>query len=277
MTFLEKLDQLMAREHLNRRTLSRKAGIPYTTIDNWYQRGYEGLKLSTAGKLADFFGTTADYFLREELTDPNYGKAAGFQVDFPESSPSPKVPDTGRLRQKRGRRRAGRGIRPHDPHLPAGGAGLGDLHPSVRPGGLRRHRRAAGGLHLHHQAGDPHPAGTGKRRLLPAGQRRTAWNPPIRDGDIVFVQRVENGESAGGRSGHFQPQRRVDTSSSWAIEQLVSFNPQVSSHCHRDLTTGWSVRAGCWESCNGCWACGNGTVSLPTHMQICRLSNAESC
>ena len=68
MTFLEKLEALLAREHLNRRTLSLKTGIPYTTIDNWYKRSYEGLKLSTAGKLASFFGTTTDYFLREELT-----------------------------------------------------------------------------------------------------------------------------------------------------------------------------------------------------------------
>ena len=84
MTFLEKLDLLMERDHLNRRALSRKAGIPYNTIDNWYKRGYEGLKLSTAGKLAEFFGTTTDFFLREELRDPDYGKTAGFQVDFPE-------------------------------------------------------------------------------------------------------------------------------------------------------------------------------------------------
>ena len=33
MTFLEKLEALLAREHLNRRTLSLKTGIPYTTID----------------------------------------------------------------------------------------------------------------------------------------------------------------------------------------------------------------------------------------------------
>lgn len=84
MTFLEKLDRLLEQRHLNRRSLSQKAGIPYTTIDNWYKRGYEGLKLSTVGKLADFFGTTTDYFLREELTDPEYSKTQGFQVDFEE-------------------------------------------------------------------------------------------------------------------------------------------------------------------------------------------------
>ncbi len=74
MTFLEKLDFLMKRDGLNRRNLSRGSGIPYTTIDNWYKRGYEGLQLSTAGKLADYFHTTTDFFLRDDLTDPNYAK-----------------------------------------------------------------------------------------------------------------------------------------------------------------------------------------------------------
>ena len=84
MTFLEKLDFFLQREHLNRRGLSQKTGIPYTTIDNWYNRGYEGLRLSTAGRLAEFFGTTTDFLLRDDLTDPDYGKALGFQVDFGE-------------------------------------------------------------------------------------------------------------------------------------------------------------------------------------------------
>lgn len=84
MTFLEKLDALMKRRGLNKRMLSIQAGIPYTTIDNWYKRGYEGLKLSTAGKLAEFFNTTTDFFLRENLTDPNYGKTLGFHVEYAE-------------------------------------------------------------------------------------------------------------------------------------------------------------------------------------------------
>ena len=33
--FLDKLDFLMEQKHLNKRTLSLKSGIPYTTIDNW--------------------------------------------------------------------------------------------------------------------------------------------------------------------------------------------------------------------------------------------------
>ena len=50
MNFLEKLDFLMEKYELNKRTLSQKSDIPYTTIDAWYKKGYEGLKLTTLRK-----------------------------------------------------------------------------------------------------------------------------------------------------------------------------------------------------------------------------------
>ena len=46
MNFLEKLDFLMERYGLNKSTLSQKNEIPYTTIDGWYKKGYEGLKIN---------------------------------------------------------------------------------------------------------------------------------------------------------------------------------------------------------------------------------------
>lgn len=42
MTFLDKLDNLMHERGLNKNTLSKACGIPYTTIDGWYKKGYEG-------------------------------------------------------------------------------------------------------------------------------------------------------------------------------------------------------------------------------------------
>lgn len=84
MNFLEKLNFLMNRYALNKRTLSQKSKIPYTTIDNWYKRGYEGLKIPTLCKLSDFFNTTLDYWVVEEITDPNYGKSSGFKVEYEE-------------------------------------------------------------------------------------------------------------------------------------------------------------------------------------------------
>ena len=84
MNFLEKLDFLMDRFSLNKRSLSINSDIPYTTIDNWYKRGYEGLKLPTLRKLAEYFNTTLDYWILDEITDPNYGKSSGFKVEYNE-------------------------------------------------------------------------------------------------------------------------------------------------------------------------------------------------
>lgn len=84
MDFLEKLDYLMSKHNLNKNSLSRECDIPYTTIDNWYKRGYEGLKLPTLRKLADFFNTGLDYWARDEIINSEYGKTAGFEFEFAE-------------------------------------------------------------------------------------------------------------------------------------------------------------------------------------------------
>lgn len=86
MTFLEKLDSLMKEKGLNKNTLSAGSGIPYTTIDSFYKKGYENTKLSTVQKLAEYFDTTIDYLMREEITDPDFGKTFGFSVSFPEKT-----------------------------------------------------------------------------------------------------------------------------------------------------------------------------------------------
>lgn len=70
MDFLEKINYLMEKHHLNKSTLSKACNIPYTTIDGWYKRGYEGLKLPTLKKLSDFFNVSLDYWADNELTEP---------------------------------------------------------------------------------------------------------------------------------------------------------------------------------------------------------------
>ncbi len=67
MDFLEKLNYLMEKNHLNKSTLSKACNIPYTTIDGWYKKGYEGLKLTTLRKLAEYFGTSLDYWASETM------------------------------------------------------------------------------------------------------------------------------------------------------------------------------------------------------------------
>ncbi len=70
MTFLEKLDYLMAKNHLNKRNVSQGSGIPYSTIDGFYKQGYNNIKLSTFRKLCDFFGVTMDSMVRDEVELP---------------------------------------------------------------------------------------------------------------------------------------------------------------------------------------------------------------
>ena len=70
MDFLEKLDFLMDKHNLNKSTLSKSCDIPYTTIDGWYKRGYEGLKLPTLKKLSNYFGTSLDYWADDNLIEP---------------------------------------------------------------------------------------------------------------------------------------------------------------------------------------------------------------
>lgn len=70
MDFLEKLNYLMEKNHLNKSTLSKACNIPYTTIDGWYKKGYEGLKLTTLRKLAEYFGTSLDYWASESNESP---------------------------------------------------------------------------------------------------------------------------------------------------------------------------------------------------------------
>ena len=62
MDFLEKLDYLMLQNNLNKSTLSKNCGIPYTTIDGWYKKGYEGLKLTTLRKLSEYFNLSLDFW-----------------------------------------------------------------------------------------------------------------------------------------------------------------------------------------------------------------------
>lgn len=63
VNFLDKLNDLMCKNSLNKSTLAKACGIPYTTIDGWYKKGYEGLKLITLRKLSSYFGTSLDYWV----------------------------------------------------------------------------------------------------------------------------------------------------------------------------------------------------------------------
>ncbi|MDE7445923.1 MAG: helix-turn-helix transcriptional regulator [Lachnospiraceae bacterium] len=67
MNFLDKLDILMKKNNLNKKRLSEKSGIPYSTIDSFYKQSYNNIKLSTFKKVCDYFGITMDSMARDEL------------------------------------------------------------------------------------------------------------------------------------------------------------------------------------------------------------------
>lgn len=60
MNFTDKLSKLIKDKNLNRKKFSDLSGIPYSTIDNWYKRGYDNMSISTLRALCAFFGVTMD-------------------------------------------------------------------------------------------------------------------------------------------------------------------------------------------------------------------------
>lgn len=60
MTLTENIDNLTSKKGINKSILSKESGIPYTTIDGIYKKGYENVKLSTIRKISEYFGITLD-------------------------------------------------------------------------------------------------------------------------------------------------------------------------------------------------------------------------
>ena len=65
----EKLDLLMREQCITKHELSRRSGIPYTTIINFYKSGTDNTKLSTLLRLAKYFHVTLDYIADDDVED----------------------------------------------------------------------------------------------------------------------------------------------------------------------------------------------------------------
>ena len=74
MRMTEKLDRLMQMRGINKAELSRRTGIPYTTIASLYDKGYENIKLANLIKLARFFGVSLEF-----LSDDNIDFGKGME------------------------------------------------------------------------------------------------------------------------------------------------------------------------------------------------------
>lgn len=70
MSFLSKLENLMSDNGIeNISQLSRETGLPYTTIDGFYKKGTENIKLSTLRKLANYFNCSLDFLVDDNIAN----------------------------------------------------------------------------------------------------------------------------------------------------------------------------------------------------------------
>jgi len=81
MNFLEKLDYLMKKKGLNKSKLSKLSGVPYTTIDGFYKKGYENTKISTIQKIALALDVSLDYLADDSISDEHFQPKV-LRVDF---------------------------------------------------------------------------------------------------------------------------------------------------------------------------------------------------
>ena len=71
------LEKLMKLHNLNKHSFSQQANIPYKTIDNFWKKGCDNIKLTTLRKIADFFNVSLDYLVfgnENKLTNSKYNK-----------------------------------------------------------------------------------------------------------------------------------------------------------------------------------------------------------
>ena len=87
MDLLERLSRIMEENGENVATLARKAGMPYTTLDGLFKRGWERAQISTIMKISEYLGISVDYLIygSEGLSDRAQKIAAKFDVLSEES------------------------------------------------------------------------------------------------------------------------------------------------------------------------------------------------
>ncbi len=74
MNMIEKIQLLMDERDLTKADVSKGAGIPYTTFDGWFKKGFENVRFPTLRKLALFFDVSMEFLISDEVNDREYGK-----------------------------------------------------------------------------------------------------------------------------------------------------------------------------------------------------------
>ena len=60
MEFLNNLEMLMSKHNMNRSELARACGLSTSTVNSWWNRGYENVSLQTLIKLSNCFDCTLE-------------------------------------------------------------------------------------------------------------------------------------------------------------------------------------------------------------------------
>ena len=68
--FIERVKALMEERGINKNELSVGSGIPYTTIDGWFKKGSDNVRLGTLLRLAEYFNVSLDYLTGGEGSSP---------------------------------------------------------------------------------------------------------------------------------------------------------------------------------------------------------------
>ena len=63
MDFLERLRYFMDRSEDTDASLAKKSGIPYTTINGLFKRGWEKAQISTIQKICQHYNVSLDYMI----------------------------------------------------------------------------------------------------------------------------------------------------------------------------------------------------------------------
>lgn len=71
MNFLKNLTHLMEINDMSRNDLAKAVGIAPSTVNSWFNRGYENISLKTLLKLSRFFNITIDELVDGSIAD-NY-------------------------------------------------------------------------------------------------------------------------------------------------------------------------------------------------------------
>ena len=71
MNFLKNLTHLMEINNMSRNDLAKAVGIAPSTVNSWFNRGYENISLKTLLKLSRFFHITIDELVDGSIAD-NY-------------------------------------------------------------------------------------------------------------------------------------------------------------------------------------------------------------